>query len=1344
MTNKDFKLEKLNRSLQRQIKKYLNEEVLEQNESLQNFITAINDSFLNYEREKDLKQNAFDIVDAEYYDITQKLIEEKKLREESIKTLLLTLNNTKDIGIEFNIDQSNLLDISHYIIEIQNKLVEIKERYELAIQGSNDGIWDWNLLTNEVYFSPRWKKMLGYEENEINNDFESFKAILHPDDINLVENSINKYLNKEIPNYDIEFRLKNKNGNYTWIAARGAALFDENNKPYRMSGSHSDISYSKIKAEIAQNKKIELERFNKILTTLSTTPFTNYNTFEEFIYSITESLAEGLNVCRASIWLLKNEDNHNYIDCIDLYERNEFRHQQTIKLKQSDYPIYFDNVLKGNNIIADNVYENKITNEFKDSYLIPINIKSMMDIPIRLNGIVVGVICVENTQEFRNWNNDEMVFTRSISDIVSLSIEANKIKKAEDDLRLLQNIIDYSSDAIQVAKEDGSMFYINRTASQRLGIHQDKVKDHYVWDYEPLFKDKNKWVEHINLLKSQDFIVIEGNNHNIIDNSSTPVEVTAKYVNINNQGYVVANLRDITERKLIQLQLAEQKDYIESILSAIPDLILIMDSNGVFQEVRSGRDVETPFTLTEMIGKSASELLPEYISKDLLKNIQLVLKGQSIQPIQYHLSLENFSNHYEVRISNFINKQVIVLVRNINQIKKAELDLENLSELQNILMNIASKYINLNLAEIEFSINQSLAEIGRFVNADRAYIFDYDFDEESTSNTFEWCNYDIEPEIHNLQNVPMAFFPQWVEKHQKGEEFYIPNVLNLPNDGLESLRGILEPQGIKSLITLPIIDKDKLLGFVGFDSVREFHEYSEKERKLLFVFAQILANLKRRSELETNLILEKEKANAANRAKSEFLANMSHEIRTPMNHILGFSEVMLNTTNDSKQKNYLSTILNSGKTLLSLINDILDLSKIEAGKLDISLDPIDLRTIIEDIRLLFEQKVKEKGLKFEVELDGNLPTTILLDEIRIRQIILNLVGNAIKFTHNGSVKVSANILNITETELDLDLSIVDTGIGITQDDYNRIFESFSQQSGQDTRKYGGTGLGLAITKRLTELMNGKISLESKVNEGSNFTIHFTNLKYNNEIIEIDNEYNWEVDSIDFTGSKILIVDDVKQNRDLVKSYLENYNLVFLEAENGEMAIELAKLQMPDFIFMDIRMPGINGYDATKVIKSLYTTAHIPIVALTASTLHQEVDLLRKMFDGYLKKPIQRKPLINELIKFVKHIEVENYKVKNTLNQKLTEQKTNLKIAKEIISDELILEFNDKYFESIQNQKKYFDMDKIELLANELLEFGRNKNINELIKLSDELKNNMEMFEFEKISQNFDEIIELFS
>lgn len=1344
MNNTDFNFEKLNRSLQRQIKKYLNEDSLIQDKNLQNFILAINDSFLNFEREKDLKQNAFDLADAEYYEITQKLIEEKKLREESIKTLLQTLNNTKDIGIEFNIDQNNLLDISHYIIEIQNKLVEIKERYELAIQGSNDGIWDWNLLTNEVYFSPRWKEMLGFEVTEINNNFDSFIEILHPEDKEKVDFSLKKYLSQEIPNYNIEFRLKQKNGEYTWIAARGAALFDENNVPYRMSGSHTDISEIKNKAEHTQNKKIELERFNKILTTLSTTPFTNYDNFEELIYKITESLAEGLNVCRTSVWLLKKENNEHYIECIDLFERNEFKHQQSIKMWQSDYPIYFDNVLKGLNIYADNVYENEVTKEFEDNYLIPLNIKSMMDIPIRLNGIVVGVICVESTINYRHWNNDEMVFTRSISDIVSLAIESNKIKKAEDDLRLLQNIIDYSSDAIQVAKEDGSLFYINKTASQRLGIKQEEVKDYYVWDYEPLFKDKNKWIEHINLLKNQDFMVIEGNNNNILDNSTTPVEVTAKYVNINNQGYIVANLRDITERRLTQLQLAEQKDYIESILTAIPDLVLIMDSNGIFQEVRSGRDVELPFTFTEMVGKSAKDLLPEYISTDLLKNIKLVLQGKLIQPIQYHLSTDNFSNHYEVRISNFINKQVIVLVRNINQIKKAELDLENLSELQNILMNIASKYINLNLAEIEFSINQSLAEIGRFVNADRAYIFDYDFNEENTSNTFEWCNEGIVPEINNLQNVPMVYFPQWVEKHQKGEEFYIPNVLELPDEGPESLRGILEPQGIKSLITLPIIDKEKLLGFVGFDSVNEFHRYSEKERKLLFVFAQILANLKRRSELETNLILEKEKANSANRAKSEFLANMSHEIRTPMNHILGFSEVMLNTTTDSKQKNYLSTILNSGKTLLSLINDILDLSKIEAGKLDISLDPIDLRNIIEDIRLLFEQKVKEKGLKFEVEIDGNMPTTILLDEIRIRQIILNLVGNAIKFTHNGKVKVKTTIINITETDLDLDLSIIDTGIGISQEDYNKIFESFSQQSGQDNRKYGGTGLGLAITKRLTELMNGKISLESKINEGSNFTIHFTNLKYNNEIIECDNEYNWEVESIDFTGSKILIVDDVKQNRDLVKSYLENYNLVFLEAENGEMAIEIAKLQMPDFIFMDIRMPGINGYDATKVIKSLYTTAHIPIVALTASTLHQEVDLLRKMFDGYLKKPIQRKSLINELIKFVKHIEVENYHSSNSFTQILIEKKVVLPIEKEIISNEIKEEFNLKFNESIQNQKKYFAMDKIEILANELQVFAKEKNIEELIVLSEELKNNLDMFEFENIAKNFDDIISIFS
>ncbi len=678
----------------------------------------------------------------------------------------------------------------------------------------------------------------------------------------------------------------------------------------------------------------------------------------------------------------------------------------------------------------------------------------------------------------------------------------------------------------------------------------------------------------------------------------------------------------------------------------------------------------------------------------------------------------------------------LIILREETERHNVENELRSLSEMQRIIMSTASKYINININDIDRAVSKSLEEIGRFVEADRAYIFSYDWDKGIACNTHEWCAPGISPEIDNLKEVPVEYMTEWITAHKAGRPINIKDVFALPED--DTVRQTLEPQGVKSLMAIPIFEGDNCYGFVGFDSVRKHHIYSEKEESLLFVLAKIFANLNKKVELEHRLIQEKENANAANRAKTEFLANISHEIRTPMNSILGFSEVMLNTSSDPKQKSYLKTILESGRTLLSLINDILDLSKIEAGRLEISPEFADIRAIAEEIKQLFVHKIEEKGIEFIIEFDNNFPRTIVIDEMRLRQILLNIVGNAIKFTEKGSVSIIVKLIEDRGGIIDFEIDIVDTGIGIAKENRDLIFDSFSQLSGIDQKKYGGTGLGLAISKRLCELMGGEISLDSEIGKGSRFSIVFSDIKYSDVQIEQDSSFVWDENIIKFKGSKILIVDDIPHNRQLVHTFLERYNLDLIDAENGETSVEIAKNSKPDLIFMDIRMPGMNGYEATEIIKKIPETSHIPIVALTASTMKSEIARINSLFDGYLRKPVQKRTLVNELLKFLPYIaEKDDSAVENDVKETVSIDDISN------ISQEILDEIKSLFDQRIDTLSDSMIVTDLSVLADDLKKFGQQRGITYIISKAEELEEYIDSFNFEMIQKTLKSISSIY-
>lgn len=424
-------------------------------------------------------------------------------------------------------------------------------------------------------------------------------------------------------------------------------------------------------------------------------------------------------------------------------------------------------------------------------------------------------------------------------------------------------------------------------------------------------------------------------------------------------------------------------------------------------------------------------------------------------------------------------------------------------------------------------------------------------------------------------------------------------------------------------------EQGRVLGAVVV--ARDITEQKRIEKE--FIEAKVFA------ELATEIAEEaKSKAESATRiavdavkAKQQFLSNMSHEIRTPMNAIIGFTKVVLKTELTAKQKEYLMAIKMSGDALIVLINDILDLAKVDAGKMSFEETPFKMAMSISAMLHLFEQKIQEKNLILVKEYDTRIPTVLVGDAVRLHQIILNLVSNAVKFTSSGSITVSVTLLTEEEDKVTIEFSVTDTGIGIPDNKIDKIFENFQQASSGTSRLYGGTGLGLAIVKQLVEAQGGKIQVESTVDKGSTFSFELSFLKTKSSaedepvILEVDTRIK---------DIRVLVVEDMALNQLLMKTLLDDFGFERDIASNGRIAIEKMATEKYDVILMDLQMPEMNGFEATEYIRKQLNLS-IPIIALTADVT--TVDLAKCKAVGmndYIAKPVDERLLYNKIISLV--------------------------------------------------------------------------------------------------------------
>lgn len=1148
----------------------------------------------------------------------------------SIHLLKCKNGDFKNIQWDIQKHKENLFVFSGQ--DVTDKML-IKEQYQNLVQSASDIIFETDRFGNFNFINQYTESILGYSEEELIG--VNFKTLIRRDYIDKVKKHYSKSPKNRNTFDVIEYPLFKKNREEIWVSQNTTFKRNNNNKIIGYSAISRDITLSKKLEQNELQRQIKVNQFNSITKNLYTLDYFSFESSTLLINYIIKEACMGLDIDRISIWNKKEDTlelNTNYSKTTDAFANG-------LILKKTDYPIYFNTIENQPILIAIDVQNENLTKEFNNGSHRESEMKSLVDIPVYVSGQLSAITCFVTTREIRNWTEEEINFAKTISDILSIALETIKRKEAENDIiyrSTLVTAVSKFTDKLLQSKDITNTF---GESIKHIGNATKVNQINYFETNSELLILKNEW-----------FKKLETNRIN----SPTPQILFSELTSFltNNKPFVsiVKNMKEGNFKKYLKSK---------EVLSVL--ILPIYNKNKLYGFL------EFYDCATERIWVTDEINILQTLTNNISTTIERILNENTIKESEEKFKL----------LANNIPATVYLIS---NDEKKEKLFLNN--EIEKLTGYPKEDFLKNKISLQDLYIPSEKIRIQKEINI-------------AIKNKKPFR---INSHITHKNGTKI-----WIEEY--GEAIFI-------NDEAVFIEGV-------------ILDVTERINI-------------EKTRK------------------------EKEIAESANQAKTQFLANMSHEIRTPLNGIIGFNNLLLKTKLSSVQEQYIATVNQSADALLEIVNDILDISKIEAGKLELEIKQVNLTALIDQVIDIIKFSAHQKKLDLIINIAEDIPSTIWTDEIRLKQILINLLGNAIKFTSKGKIVLEINWDKISESKSLFHFIVKDTGIGIKPENQKKIFEVFSQEDNSTTRKYGGTGLGIPITNTLLHLMKSHLQLKSN-NSGSTFffdielkskqinitdkiennkikkiiiaeenattgeiikrklnqfdikseiitdfnllihqldsnpipdillldfetighkglkkilknnnldktpiiltqhtnlhkiefkkreniypilkpiktnSLFFTLTKINNILQENNclNELEPVTHAIEMDGLTILVVEDNKINTLLIKTLLKQIipNVRIVEASNGAEAIGKFNHESPQLIFMDLQMPIMNGYEASKIIRSK-TTESI-IIALTAGNIMDEREnCLNYGMNDYITKPIDRTILENTLKKWV--------------------------------------------------------------------------------------------------------------